>query len=70
MEKCYEYLDCQQLDCVRRKIDDLQCWEIEDTLCYDHSDIFIKFRALFENKIDACNECIYYKIMTKHEFDK
>lgn len=62
MEKCYEFLCCEEADCVRRTIDDLQCWEIEGTSCYDHSDIFIQYRALVEGKIDACNKCNYYKI--------
>jgi len=62
MEKCYEFLDCNEMDCIRRETDNLQCWEIEGTLCYDHSDIFTKFHALLENKVDACVKCNYYKI--------
>lgn len=68
MEKCYEFLYCEETDCVRRDIEDQQCWEIEGTLCYDHSDIFVQYRALIEGKIDACSKCIYYKIY--HNDDK
>lgn len=62
MKKCYEFFDCDKTDCVRRTTDNLQCWEIDGTLCYDHSDFFIKLRALFENKIDVCSQCTYYQI--------
>ena len=62
MEKCYEFFDCDEMDCIRRENDDLQCWEIESTSCHDHSDIFAKFRLLLEGKIDACNKCDYYKL--------
>ena len=62
MEKCYEFLFCEETDCIRREIDDRQCWEIENTSCFDHSDIFVKYRALVEGKMDACKKCTYYQI--------
>ena len=62
MKKCYEFLYCEQMDCVRRDIEDKQCWEIEGTSCYDHSDIFTQYRALLADKIDACSKCNYYLI--------
>jgi len=62
MEKCYDFLDCDKLDCIRRETDELQCWEIDGTLCYDHSEFFIQLRALVNSKVDACRECNYYKI--------
>ena len=62
MKKCYEFFDCNKLDCVRHETDDLQCWEIEGTLCYDHSNFFTQLRALVKSKIDVCSECTYYTI--------
>jgi len=61
MEKCYEYFNCKEVDCVARKTDALQCWDIENILCKEH----IAFmRALNEKdgkKYDICKYCNYYK---------
>ena len=62
MEKCYEFLFCEKTDCIRRGIEDRQCWEIEGTACYEHGGIFENYLALTEQKIEACKRCAYYKI--------
>jgi len=62
MEKCYEFLFCEVEDCARREVEDKQCWEIEGTSCYGHSDLFSNFRLLIEGKMDACKKCSYYKL--------
>jgi len=62
METCYEFLDCDKIDCIKRTIDDLQCWEIEDTSCHAHSNLSVQLQALVKNKVDACSSCNYYKI--------
>ncbi len=61
MEKCHEYFSCEKMDCVRRKNEDLECWEIEETLCDTHSDYVTKIRNYIGGKSEACKYCIYYQ---------
>jgi hypothetical protein len=73
MEKCYEYFDCSKLDCVRRKEEDKECWEIDETLCNSHSRIVDIMKNELGSKILACEQCIYYqqhyKIISKKKIN-
>ncbi len=60
MEKCYEYLGCDKYSCtMRNKDDDVNCWELEDTLCH-HPNMEL-MKDLGKGK---CEYCIYYKFAT------
>lgn len=60
-EFCYEYFDCSELDCSRRKKPELNCCEIEDVNCKSYSPEFGKLRQRFGSKLEACKLCIYYQ---------
>ena len=60
-DMCYTYFNCKEMDCIRRKNLSLNCWDIDDVRCHTHSPGFKEIRNQFENKIDACKLCIYYK---------
>ncbi len=66
MEKCYEYLDCSQKDCVMyEREDSINCWEVEGTLCNHPYIEFIK-----KSQKDKCVYCIYYKAVVKDNIHK
>lgn len=57
MEKCYEYLACDKHKCIMHgNIDDINCWEVEITLCNNPGLELMKGK-----KKDRCKYCIYYK---------
>ena len=56
MEKCYEYLGCDKYDCVMYGKSDVNCWEVEGTLC-NHPGMELMEKA----KINKCVYCVYYK---------
>ena len=60
-ETCYEYFDCKEYDCIRRKMPNKNCWEIDDVECQSHSKEFEKLKNLMGSKLEACKLCIYYK---------
>ena len=61
MEKCYEYFECKKMKCIRRKINDKQCWEIEDTRCEVQNEFILILRKANGSKIEACKLCLYYQ---------
>ena len=67
MEKCYEYLDCSQKDCVMyEREDSVNCWEVEETLC-SHTGMEVLKKA----KRNKCAYCMYYKrVANKKEEDR
>jgi len=67
MIKCYDFFNCKNLDCVRRKTEDLQCWEIQNTLCNTQNDSAEQLQAAMENNKSFCELCPYYKGLEKHE---
>lgn len=57
MEKCYEYFDCQNTECVMLQNNGCQpCWKTEGTLCF-----FSPFTPLVEevNDKEKCDFCLY-----------
>ena len=56
MEKCYEYFNCKEHECPARKIDVLNCWDIENTL-YHHPSL----ELMVKNNINKCDYCQFYK---------
>lgn len=63
MEPCYEYLACDEKDCIMHgRKDTKRCWEVEGTLC-NHSGIQIMRDKLAGKKEYVCSRsgCIYYK---------
>ena len=58
---CYDYFDCKEYDCVRRKRLEMNCWDIDDVKCKTHSKEFEKIKSVLGSKIEACKLCIYYK---------
>jgi hypothetical protein len=60
-EYCYEYFNCKELDCSRRKNLQMNCWEVDDVHCKSHSENFERLKARFDNKLEACKLCYYYQ---------
>ena len=58
---CYEYFDCKELDCIRRKNITMNCWDIDDVQCKSHSKQFENIKEQFGSKLEACKMCIYYQ---------
>lgn len=61
IELCYEYFDCKEFDCIRRKEPERNCWDINDVQCQSHSEQFEQIKKHFKNKLEACKLCIYYQ---------
>ncbi len=59
MEKCYEYFNCTKTDCPMYGRKDVNCWEIEETLCSHPALELIRKRIGI--KIEACEKCIYFQ---------
>ncbi len=60
MEKCYEYFCCMQEDCPAYKApDNIDCWELEGTLCNSHGIEMIASKL--GGKEYACEYCIYFR---------
>ena len=57
MEKCYDYFDCKQTECIvfQNKVDHT-CWKTEGTLCF-----FPPLTPIIDDndKKDKCNFCLY-----------
>ena len=60
-EFCYEYFNCKELDCSRRKNLVMNCWDVDDVDCKSHSENFERLKEQFETKLEACKLCNYYK---------
>jgi len=57
MEKCYEYFDCQQVECiVFQNKTEQACWETEKTLCF-----FQPLTAIIKenDQTKKCDFCLY-----------
>ena len=59
MEKCYEYFGCRKTECPMYRRKDVNCWELEETLCFGDNNEFIKSK-LFGTGKKKCDICIYY----------
>ena len=59
-EYCYEYFNCKELDCSRRKKLDINCWDLDNIKCETHSDHVNDIKNQFKTKLEACKLCIYY----------
>jgi len=60
-DMCYDYFNCKEYDCIRRSNLSENCWNIDHVLCKAHSPGFKKIQSQFENKLDACKLCVFYK---------
>jgi hypothetical protein len=60
-EFCYEYFNCKEYDCIRRKNLAMNCWDIDDVKCKSHSEHFGTLKNRFETKLEACKLCNYYQ---------
>ena len=57
-ETCRQFLDCHQNKCVMFYQDNsLNCWDVEGTLCFEHSINELKHLITKE----FCENCCYYK---------
>ena len=65
MEECYEYYDCNEMDCSKRKNNSKHCWDLECDLCHTHSPAVTFLRESFGDKKEACKQCLYYQFQTK-----
>jgi len=70
MKKCYEYFDCGEMDCIRRKNNKLECWEIEDVLCKVHYFELSILQEELGSKKEACKLCLYYQDKIKNSKSK
>ncbi len=69
MEKCYEYFEGNQQDCIMRElVGDKFCWEVEGTLCVDHDREYLE-EITDCTKEEACDSscCTYYKEFKNRE---
>lgn len=60
--KCYEYLGCDERECIMHgRNDDKHCWDVDGTLC-NHRVIQLIREKFAEKKEDACarSQCLYY----------
>ena len=63
METCYEYLGCNQKNCICYQLGmRIPCWKVENTLCH-HDGIQVLRNKSNGSKKDVCcrKGCIYYK---------
>lgn len=60
-EFCYEYFNCNEFDCIRRKNLATNCWDMDYVQCQSHSEYFDTLKKQFETKLEACKLCDYYK---------
>lgn len=62
MEKCYEYLGCENHNCIMFETDICYCWEVEGTLCA-HAGISIlqeKYPDKTKKEICEISQCVYF----------
>ncbi len=57
MEKCYEYFQCNEVNCPIRKLKRLDCWNVEGTRCGAYPE-GVKGKIA---KSQYCHACLYYK---------
>lgn len=67
MLRCYEFFNCKEMDCVRRKTEKYQCWEINNTLCQSQYDYQKNIQIATDNNKSSCELCPYYKSLTKYK---
>lgn len=60
-EYCYEYFNCKEYDCIRRKKLAVSCWDVDDVKCKSHSEYFDRLKYQYETKLEACKLCNYYQ---------
>ena len=60
-EFCYEFFNCKELDCSRRKNLNVNCWDVDDVPCKSHSESFERIKVQLGNKLEACKLCSYYQ---------
>jgi len=65
VEKCYEFFNCEKVDCIRHKTDEIQCWEIDKFWCDVHNDNFKLIQEKTGSKREACKACTYYQRYNK-----
>ena len=67
MQKCYEYFDCKQTECVMFESKETRaCWEVDTINC--HNDGIEGFGKITpEAKKKLCEVCQYYKEMNGDE---
>jgi hypothetical protein len=61
MKECYEYFDCNKLDCSKRCNATSRCWELDNTLCDTHFHEYKSLISLISPNTKACIICTYYK---------
>jgi len=57
MEKCYNYFDCEKIECIVFQNKNKQpCWETEGTLCF-----FTPLTPIIKesNQKEKCDFCLY-----------
>ena len=59
MEECYKYFSCTKTDCPAYERKDINCWDIEETLCH-HPLIEYFHTKLSEVGKKKCDGCAYY----------
>lgn len=61
MKECYEYFNCDSMNCSKRKNNGEHCWDLESDLCHVHDSSVTFLREQIESKKEACKLCFYYK---------
>ena len=63
MEACFEYLGCDERECIMHaRKDGPRCWEVEGTLCNHVGIQLVRDFLTAKKKEDACAfSCIYYQ---------
>ncbi|MCW8932374.1 MAG: hypothetical protein OQL19_19330 [Gammaproteobacteria bacterium] len=68
MKECYEYFNCESVDCSKYNNPGENCWDVERDWCHAHSPAVIFLREEVENKKEACKLCFYYKEQTEAQY--
>ena len=60
-QQCYEFYECKEPACVKHRIPDEPCWELEGTPCKCHNTSSNAIQDNKENKERVCKACGYYE---------
>ena len=64
MPFCYEFFNCHDYKCIRRKQLDKPCWEIKTIVCERHGSKNKETQDV-QSKEELCKQCAFYQYMNK-----
>ncbi|MCK8823461.1 methyl-accepting chemotaxis protein [Fuchsiella alkaliacetigena] len=64
LHECWEVMDCDDEECPAYEVDNLRCWQIEETTC--HGEV----QGDLDDKIEECKKCKTFQIASEDEVKK